>query len=91
MQVVESKPVSSVVNSKPKMGQLERKEFSKLEKDIQKLEKEIKVWDDKLSDPHNTSLGYSALAEFSKEIEQLRNKLEVKELRWLELSEAYDS
>lgn len=63
----------------------ERKEYNKLEKEVSKLTEQVKVIDAKIA-ASNGSEGYSVLAELTVEASKLRNLLEQKESRWMELS-----
>ena len=67
-----------------KLSFKEQKEFDDLEKEMAKLEAEKEVLIEKLN---GGSEDFQLLANWAKEIEALKNTLEEKELRWLELSE----
>ena len=74
----------SNVEKKQKLSYNEKKEFESLEKEIGKLERRKEELVDKLNggaENHEELLGWS------KEIELLTSRIEVKEFRWLELSE----
>ena len=81
---------SGASSSLPKMNRDERKEYNKIDRDISKLSAAIKEVDAKINDPANISLGYSALAGWTKEVQQLQEKLEEKELLWMEYHEKFD-
>ena len=76
--------------SRPKMNREQRKDYNKVDKDISKLTAAIKELNEKINDPANASLGYSALADWSKEAQQLQEKLEDRELLWMEYHERFD-
>jgi ATP-binding cassette subfamily F protein uup len=67
-----------------KLSFKEQKEFDDLEKEMAKLEAEKEALIEKLN---GGSEDFQLLADWAKEIEGLKNTLEEKELRWLELSE----
>jgi len=62
----------------------ERKESQKLESAIEKLQKQVIELQTKL-DSSPANVGYSVLTELSNEIQNLKNSIEEKEIRWLEL------
>ena len=69
---------------KSKMSYKQKEEFKQIEKDMPKLEEQKET----LSEKINACTGnYEELAKLSKQIEELNQKLEEKEMRWLELSE----
>ena len=80
--VVEKEVVS--VQKGAKLSFKEQKEFEDLEKEMAKLETEKEALIEKLN---GGSEDFQLLANWAKEIEVLKNTLEEKELRWLELSE----
>lgn len=80
--VVEKEVVS--VQKGAKLSFKEQKEFEDLEKEMAKLETEKEALIEKLN---GGSEDFQLLANWAKEIEALKNTLEEKELRWLELSE----
>jgi ATP-binding cassette subfamily F protein uup len=85
--VVKAAPVETPVTPAQKGAKLsfkEQKEFEDLEKEMAKLEAEKEVLIEKLN---GGSEDFQLLANWAKEIETLKNTLEEKELRWLELSE----
>ncbi|MDT8887512.1 ABC-F family ATP-binding cassette domain-containing protein [Aquirufa regiilacus] len=67
-----------------KLSFKEQKEFEDLEKEMAKLEAEKEALIEQLN---GGSEDFQLLADWAKEIEVLKNTLEEKELRWLELSE----
>ncbi len=67
-----------------KLSFKEQKEFEDLEKEMAKLESEKDALIEKLN---SGSDDFQLLADWAKEIEVIKNTLEEKELRWLELSE----
>lgn len=67
-----------------KMTYKEKCEFERLGKEIEELEKEQKDIEDKLC---SGTLDIDELTEKSKRLPQLKDELEEKEMRWLELSE----
>lgn len=71
-------------SSKPKLSYKEQKELESLEKEIADIENEIKLSTQQLHDP---SANHEVLIAIAQLIEDLNNLLEVKTLRWLELSE----
>lgn len=62
----------------------ERKEYQKLEKEIGQLEKKKSAIETQMS---NSELDYEKIAELSETFSALKEELEEKELRWLELAE----
>jgi ATP-binding cassette subfamily F protein uup len=68
----------------PKLSFKEQKEFDELEKEMAALEIEKDSFVEKLS---QGSDDFQLLTEWAKAIEEIKNKLEEKELRWLELSD----
>lgn len=81
--VVIEKEVLSVQKG-AKLSFKEQKEFEDLEKEMAKLESEKDALIEKLN---SGSDDFQLLADWAKEIEVIKNTLEEKELRWLELSE----
>lgn len=67
-----------------KLSYKERKEYQKLEKEISELEEKKAAIESEMS---GGNLGYEELNELSKNFEQLKEEIEEKELRWLELAE----
>jgi ABC transport system ATP-binding/permease protein len=68
----------------PKLTYLERKEFNRLEKEIEKHEARKSGIMEKFDDPN---LSPDEIQKLSKELGEINNTLEEKEMRWLELSE----
>lgn len=68
----------------PKLSFKEQKEFEELEKELVALEIEKEAIVEKLN---QGSDDFQFLTDMAKAIEEIKNKLEEKELRWLELSE----
>jgi ABC transport system ATP-binding/permease protein len=75
----------SVLSDVKKANDNERKEFKRLEKDIEKLETRKSEIENKFNDAAN--LKAEDITKLSKELEDIQNQLEMKEMRWLELSE----
>ncbi len=69
---------------RPKMSYLERKEFNRLEKEIEKHELRKSEIMEKFNDPN---LPPDDIQNLSNELGQINRDLEDKEMRWLELSE----
>lgn len=67
-----------------RMTYKERMEFAQLEKEIASLEAELKQLEEQLC---SGTLSVDELTEKSKRLPQLKEELDAKELRWLELSE----
>jgi ABC transport system ATP-binding/permease protein len=63
----------------------ERREFKRLEKEIEKLESRKTEIENAFNDM--ATLKTDDIPKLSKEMESIQNELEIKELRWLELSE----
>jgi ATP-binding cassette subfamily F protein uup len=80
--VIETPVVS--VQKGAKLSFKEQKEFEDLEKEMSTLEAEKEALIEKLN---SGSEDFQLLADWAKQIEVLKNTLEEKELRWLELSE----
>jgi ATP-binding cassette subfamily F protein uup len=68
----------------PKLSFKEQKEFEEIEKEMAALETEKKALVEKLN---QGSEDFQKLTDWAKEIEDIKSKLEEKEMRWLELSE----
>jgi ATP-binding cassette subfamily F protein uup len=68
----------------PKLSFKEQKEFEELEKEMAALEIEKEALVEKLN---QGSEDFQKLTDWAKAIEDIKNKLEEKEMRWLELSE----
>jgi ATP-binding cassette subfamily F protein uup len=73
-----------VVPKGPKLSFKEQKEFDELEKEMAALEIKKDSFVEKLN---QGSDDFQILTDWAKAIEDIKNKLEEKELRWLELSE----
>jgi len=72
-------------NSDPdKLSFKENKEYQKLEKEIGQLEKKKSALERQMS---NTDLDYEKIEELAKSFRDIKEELEEKELRWLELAE----
>lgn len=67
-----------------KLSYKERKEYQKLEKEIAELEEKKSAIEGEMS---SGDMEYEELTELSKEFEQLKEEIEEKEFRWLELAE----
>ena len=67
-----------------KLSYFEKKEFNGLEKEIEKLEKRKSEIEQIFLD---TSLSSEEIQKLSIELGEIRNEIETKEMRWLELSE----
>ena len=67
-----------------KLNYFEKKEFSGLEKEIEKLEQKKNEIEQKFLD---TSLSSQEIEKLSIELGEIKNDIEIKEMRWLELSE----
>lgn len=73
-----------VATEKKKAGFKEKREFEQLEKEIPSLEAERESLTNQLSDPN---LAYDKMEFISKRLTEITQELELKEMRWLELSE----
>jgi len=82
--VNEKKQKARSNKDRPKMSYLERKEFNRLEKEIEKHEARKSVIMEKFNDPN---LPPDDIQKLSNELGQINRDLEDKEMRWLELSE----
>ena len=71
-------------SSGPKMTFEQRKELNRVEKEISKLEEQKVKIQDKFSD---TTMSVEEITKLSKELSDLKEKIEEKELRWMELAE----
>ena len=69
---------------KPGMSGTERNEFKRLEKEISQAEKRKKEIMERFNAP---DIGNDEIAKLSTELGKLQEDLEMKEMRWLELSE----
>jgi len=72
------------ISVKKKMSFNDKREFELLEKEIPALENERQQLSEQLSNPN---LNYAAIEEISKKLLQINSDIEIKEMRWLELSE----
>ncbi len=72
------------ISVKKKMSFNEKREFELLEKEIPAFENERQQLTEQLSNPN---LNYAAVEEISKKLLQINSDIEIKEMRWLELSE----
>jgi ATP-binding cassette subfamily F protein uup len=68
----------------PKLSFKEQKEFEEIEKEMASLEAEKEALVEKLN---QGSENFQQLTDWAKAIEDIKNTLEEKEMRWLELSE----
>lgn len=71
-------------NAKTKLSYKEKREFEQLEKDIESLEAEQAGIEEALS---NGNCSVEQITEMSKRLPLLKNELDEKSMRWLELSE----
>ena len=83
-QTLQSRDSRSSRDSKRKMTYKEKTEFERLEKEIAALEAEQKQLEEALC---SGTLSIDELTEKSKRLPQLKDELDEKSLRWLELSE----
>jgi hypothetical protein len=84
--VLPSTPVAAP-SAGSKLSYNERKEFNKLEKEIEKLGVQIGDFEDKLAAASASGQGYSALAELTEKMNSLVMQREIKEQRWMELAD----
>ena len=68
----------------PKLSYEERKEMNRLEKEVEKLEVKKAAIMDQFN---SSSLDPNDIERLSKELNELNNTIEEKEMRWMELSE----
>ena len=78
------KKIETTESEVRKLSYFEKKEFNGLEGEIAKLEKEKEAVEGKFSD---TTLSPEKITELSIRIGEIKNEIEAKENRWLELSE----
>ncbi len=78
------KEIAANPDAPRKLNYMERKEFNKLEKEIDKLEAQKATIIEKFND---TTLEAAEIEKLSIELGELNNTIEEKEMRWLELSE----
>ncbi len=90
-QLEASKQKSEEIKQQPKpklnenkLTYNEQKEFKQIEKDLPTLEEKRKELEAKLTD---TSLDLDQITEISEKYQQIKDKIEEAEMRWLELSE----
>ncbi len=69
---------------KPKLSYEERKEFKRLEKEIEKLEERKDLIYERFNDPNISS---EEIEKLSIEVAEIKNTIEEKEFRWMELAE----
>ena len=77
-------PAAYRKDTQRKMSYKEKREFEQLEKDIADLEEEQKQIEEQLC---SGTLSVDELTEKSRRLPVLKEELEEKEMRWLELSE----
>jgi ATP-binding cassette subfamily F protein uup len=70
--------------SKAMASQEDRKEFKRIEKQLQKIEEDKAKITEQFN---NADLSSEKIMELSKQLQSLQSELEDKEMRWLELSE----
>lgn len=83
-EVKEKKQKTRPDEDRPKLSYLERKEFSRLEKEIEQHESRKAEIMQKFNDPN---LSADEIQKLSSELGEINRHLEEKEMRWLELSE----
>ncbi|MEQ8581336.1 MAG: ABC-F family ATP-binding cassette domain-containing protein [Marinoscillum sp.] len=76
-------PVEPVKTEKKKLSYNEQREYDKLEGEIAKLEKERDVKTEEM----NQKTDFEELQKLAKELETIKDTIEEKEMRWLELSD----
>ncbi len=79
-----STPTTKTVKEAPALSYEAQKRIKNLERDIEKLHVKKKLLAAKF---YNGDLGQDAIAELSKELEALKEKIEKKEMAWMELLE----
>ena len=72
-------------NNTQKANDNERKEYNRLEKELEKLEKRKAEIENKFNDTAN--LKTDDITKLSKELQDIQSQVDMKEMRWLELSE----
>ena len=72
-------------NTKRKPSSKEKREFSGLEDEIERLKENIGELETKMY--VDSGVGYSELADLQRRCDELKGTIEAKELRWLELAE----
>jgi ATP-binding cassette subfamily F protein uup len=85
-RTINQKPATS--NTPKRLSYKEKKEFELLEQEIAELNKEKEVITKKFSEG---GLSFEELQRFSQRIGEISSLIDVKELRWLELSEFIES
>lgn len=79
-----SAPLSSS-DGESKLSYNEKKELGKVEKEVSKLEGQVEEMEAKVLELGSSGAGYSELAEWQAKADKLKEKLAVKEGRWMEL------
>lgn len=74
----------AIESSVRKLGFKEMKEFNELEQEIQIMERDVEKFTDQLA---SGITDHQTLSEISQKIKLLKDEIELKSLRWLELSE----
>jgi ABC transport system ATP-binding/permease protein len=82
------KQVAPAASTKPKLSYKEKQELEKLEKEIRALNKEKEQLTEKLHDP---SINFDVIQQLSQRFTVVEDTLQVKEFRWLELSELLEA
>jgi ABC transport system ATP-binding/permease protein len=82
------KQETPAVSAKPKLSYKEKQELEKLEKEIRDLNKEKEQLTEKLHDP---SINFDVIQQLSQRFTVVEDTLQVKEFRWLELSELLEA
>ncbi len=90
LKKAESRGVTKVTTPTPsnntqKANDNERKEYNRLEKELEKLEKRKAEIENKFNDTAN--LKTDDITKLSKELQDIQSQVDMKEMRWLELSE----
>lgn len=83
-ETVTAVPVQKTEPAKRKLSYKEQREFEQLEADLKNLQRLKTELEAKLSDPGSQS---GLIAEWGKELIEVNNAIDEKELKWLELSE----
>jgi ABC transport system ATP-binding/permease protein len=84
MQQPAAKEPAVVLPAKPKRSFKEKRELEMIEKEISDLTKEKELITEKL---HDASINFDAIQQLSKRFTDITETLQLKEFRWLELSE----
>jgi ATP-binding cassette subfamily F protein uup len=82
-EVEETKPIENKQTEKPKLNYNEKKEYDKLEKEIEKLETEKKQIEESL----NTETNFDKINAASLRLGEIMKLMDDKGMRWLELGE----